>query len=238
MFQNPAQDRDLDSAKLKTVNGDVRIQALVDRKKIIVHEASIRCDLKLEDAEGTACLPNATIFEELIRMRKEAKVSQDETTYEEHIPTTSNDPPPSGDDRMQLSKLMNLCLKQKVKQLEKKKKSRSHRFRRLYKVGSSRRIKSSKESLGTQEDASKQGRKIADLDADAEVTLVDETQGGNDADMMFDIGVLEGDKVVVETKETVSTAATLTSSILISVANVEVTTTDAPTTTNEELTLA
>ncbi|GJT17990.1 putative ribonuclease H-like domain-containing protein [Tanacetum coccineum] len=57
-----------DSAKLKTVNGDVRIQALVDRKKIIVHEASIRCDLKLEDAEGTACLPNATIFEELIRM--------------------------------------------------------------------------------------------------------------------------------------------------------------------------
>ncbi|GJU30947.1 hypothetical protein Tco_1174536 [Tanacetum coccineum] len=118
----------------KTVNGDVRIQALVDRKKIIVHEASIRCDLKLEDAE-----------------------------------------------------------------LEEKK-SRSHRFRRLYKVGSSRRIKSSKESLGTQEDASKQGRKIADLDADAEVTLVDETQGGNDADMMFDICVLEVIKVVVETR--------------------------------------
>ncbi|GJT17991.1 hypothetical protein Tco_0876697 [Tanacetum coccineum] len=129
-------------------------------------------------------------------------------------------------------------LKQKVKQLEKKKKSRSHGFRRLYKVGSSRRIESSKESLGTQEDASKQGRKIADLDVDAKVTLVDETQGGNDADMMFDIGVLEGDKVVVETKEPVSTAATLTSSILISVANVEVTTVDAPTTTNEELTLA
>ncbi|GJV15679.1 hypothetical protein Tco_1361002, partial [Tanacetum coccineum] len=31
-------------------------------------------------------------------------------------------------------------------------------------------------SLGAQEDASKQGRKIVDLDADAEVTLVDETQ--------------------------------------------------------------
>ncbi|GKD94588.1 hypothetical protein Tco_1374425 [Tanacetum coccineum] len=193
--------------------------------------------------EGTCFFRNVTpLFETMMvqapEERKEAKVSQDETTYEEHIPTTSNDPPPSGDDRMQLSKLMNLCLKQKVKQLEKKKKSRSHRFRRLYKVGSSRRIKSSKESLGTQEDASKQGRKIADLDVDAEVTLVDETQGGNDADMMFDIGVLEGDKVVVETKEPVSTAATLTSSILISVANVEVTTVDAPTTTNEELTLA
>ncbi|GJR20582.1 hypothetical protein Tco_0969109 [Tanacetum coccineum] len=85
-----------------------------------------------------------------------------------------------------------------VKQLEKKKKSRSHRLRRLYKVGSSRRIESSKESLDAQEDASKQERKIVDLDVDAEVTLVDETQEGNDADMMFDTGVLEGDEVVVE----------------------------------------
>nr|GFB57948.1 hypothetical protein [Tanacetum cinerariifolium] len=44
------------------------IRALIDRKKIIVNEASIRRDLKLEDAEGIACLPNDTIFEELARM--------------------------------------------------------------------------------------------------------------------------------------------------------------------------
>ncbi|GKD60232.1 hypothetical protein Tco_1297741 [Tanacetum coccineum] len=53
------------SAKVKTINEDVWLQALVDGKKIIINEASIRRDLRLDDAEGTTCLPNATIFEEL-----------------------------------------------------------------------------------------------------------------------------------------------------------------------------
>ncbi|GJV75737.1 hypothetical protein Tco_1507321 [Tanacetum coccineum] len=57
-----------DSAKLKTVNGNVQIQALIDGKNIIVNEASIRRDIKLDDADGSPCLPNATIFEELTRM--------------------------------------------------------------------------------------------------------------------------------------------------------------------------
>ncbi|GJR28931.1 ribonuclease H-like domain-containing protein [Tanacetum coccineum] len=43
---------------------------------------------------------------------------------------------------------------------------------------------------GKKEDAFKQWMKIADLDADAEVTLVDEAQGKNDDYLMFDIGVL------------------------------------------------
>ncbi|GKD16243.1 hypothetical protein Tco_1205401 [Tanacetum coccineum] len=41
---------------------------LVDKKKVIITETSIRSDLKLEDAEGTYCLPNATIFSELERI--------------------------------------------------------------------------------------------------------------------------------------------------------------------------
>nr|GEX12198.1 hypothetical protein [Tanacetum cinerariifolium] len=49
--------------KLKTVNDDVRLQALIDGKKVIITEASIRH--KLNDAKGTSCLPNAMIFEEL-----------------------------------------------------------------------------------------------------------------------------------------------------------------------------
>ncbi|GJS19540.1 putative ribonuclease H-like domain-containing protein [Tanacetum coccineum] len=158
------------------------------------------------------------------------------------ISTHSNDPLISGEDRLQLNELMEICtnlqkkvldletskaaqaqeissLKQRVKHLEKKKKSRSHRLRRLYKVGSSRRVESSKESLGAQEDASKHGRKIVDLDADAEVTLVDESQGRNDEDLMFDTGVLDGDEVVVETEELVVNAATTTKSIPVSVAD-------------------
>ncbi|GKC30492.1 hypothetical protein Tco_1037786 [Tanacetum coccineum] len=88
-------------------------------------------------------------------------------------------------------------LKERVKKLEKKRRSRTYKPRRLYKVSLSRRIESSDDSLGAQEDASKQGRKIGDLDADIEVTLIDETQGRNKEDLMFDNGVLNGDEVFV-----------------------------------------
>ncbi|GJY74008.1 hypothetical protein Tco_0478439 [Tanacetum coccineum] len=44
------------------------VEALVDKKRVIVTESSIRRDLYLDDAEGTDCLPTATIFEELARM--------------------------------------------------------------------------------------------------------------------------------------------------------------------------
>ncbi|GJS66653.1 putative ribonuclease H-like domain-containing protein [Tanacetum coccineum] len=57
-----------DSAKAKTVNGERQLQALVDKKKVIITETSIRSDLHLEDAGGIDCLPTATIFEELARM--------------------------------------------------------------------------------------------------------------------------------------------------------------------------
>ncbi|GJY03672.1 hypothetical protein Tco_0369612 [Tanacetum coccineum] len=56
------------TVKAKTVNGEVQLQALVDGKKIVVIEASVRKDLKLEDADGVDCLPNAIIFEQLTIM--------------------------------------------------------------------------------------------------------------------------------------------------------------------------
>ncbi|GJS59114.1 hypothetical protein Tco_0653898 [Tanacetum coccineum] len=64
----------------------------------------------------------------------------------------------------------------------------------------SRRVESSEdqESLGDQEDASKQGRRIEDIDVDAEVTLVNETQERQDEDLMFDTGVLDDDEVFVD----------------------------------------
>ncbi|GJV77664.1 hypothetical protein Tco_1509248, partial [Tanacetum coccineum] len=66
--------------KVKTVNGEVQLQALVDGKKIIITESIVRRDLQLEDAEGIDCLPNATIFEQLTLMGYE-KVSQKLTFY-------------------------------------------------------------------------------------------------------------------------------------------------------------
>nr|GEU42804.1 ent-kaur-16-ene synthase, chloroplastic-like [Tanacetum cinerariifolium] len=68
-------------------------------------------------------------------------------------------------------------LKNRVKRLERKNKSRSHGLKRLYKVGLSARVESSddEESLG-EEESSKQER-IEDIDADDNITLV------NDQDM-------------------------------------------------------
>ncbi|GJZ84982.1 hypothetical protein Tco_0650321 [Tanacetum coccineum] len=70
----------LATAKVKTVNGEYQLQALVDGKKVIITETSVRRDLHLEDAEGTGCLPTATIFEELTKMRYE-KLTQKLTFY-------------------------------------------------------------------------------------------------------------------------------------------------------------
>ncbi|GKD66981.1 hypothetical protein Tco_1309089, partial [Tanacetum coccineum] len=69
-----------DTVKAKTVNGEVQLQALVDKKKVIITESTIRRDLQLEDANGVVCRPNATIFEQLTLMGYE-KLSQKLTFY-------------------------------------------------------------------------------------------------------------------------------------------------------------
>ncbi|GJW69657.1 hypothetical protein Tco_0126574 [Tanacetum coccineum] len=340
-----------DTAKAKTVNGEVQLQALVDGKKVIITETSVRRALKLKDAEGIECLPNADTFEQLALMgyekpsqkltfykalfspqwkflihtilqclsakttawnefsstmastiiclatnkkfnfskyifesmlkkrvkvlamptdpqhtptitqpstsqpqkkqprrkqRKDTEVPQpsgftepitNEAANEEHVPIHSNDSLLSSEDRLKLNELMELCtnlsqrvldlektktsqaaeiteLKERVKKLEKKGWSRTHKLKRLYMVGRSARVVSSKdEGLGDQEDASKQWRKIADIDDDVEVTLIDETRGRNDEDLMFDTGVLDEHEVEVEKRskpKAVITAATTT----------------------------
>ncbi|GJU54205.1 hypothetical protein Tco_1227919 [Tanacetum coccineum] len=68
------------TAKANTVNGERQLQALVDKKRVIITESSIRSDLHLADAGGIDCLPTATIFEELARMGYE-KPSQRLTFY-------------------------------------------------------------------------------------------------------------------------------------------------------------
>ncbi|GJU96685.1 hypothetical protein Tco_1321441, partial [Tanacetum coccineum] len=68
------------TAKTKMVNGERHIQSLIDKKKVIIMEIIIRSDLHLEGVGGTDCLPTATIFKELARMRYE-KPSQSVTFY-------------------------------------------------------------------------------------------------------------------------------------------------------------
>ncbi|GJS14776.1 hypothetical protein Tco_0409248 [Tanacetum coccineum] len=152
-------------------------------------------------------------------------VQATEEVEHEIVYNISNDPQPSGEDSMQLTDLMVLCtklqthvldlqkaknaqakeivaLKKRIQMLERRKMSRPTGLKRLRKVGMSRRVESSKdqESLRAPKDASKQGRSIKDIDADVDVTLVDETQERHDDDLMFDTGVLEDDEMPVEAK--------------------------------------
>ncbi|GKC36520.1 hypothetical protein Tco_1048904 [Tanacetum coccineum] len=282
------------------VNGEVQLQALVDRQKIVVTEATVRRYLQLEDADGVDCLPNATIFEQLTfmsmvknldnavkflmyprfvqvflnnqlegmathnriyiapshtkniftNMRRKGKdfsgretplfstmvvQAQEEICEGSTMPTDPHHPPiitqPSSSQtkknknqeegiRRRTLRFLSLVfleiasLKKRVKGLEKKGGLRTNRFKRLYKIGRAARVVSSDEaSLGNQEDASKHRRNIDDIDADAEITLVNETQGRHDDDLMFNTVTTAGEVVTtanVEVSTASPTAATIT----------------------------
>nr|GEV98173.1 hypothetical protein [Tanacetum cinerariifolium]GEW56055.1 hypothetical protein [Tanacetum cinerariifolium] len=141
----------------------------------------------------------------------------------EHVTTTSNDLLLSETTKANQS-LEIRSLKRRVKKLEKKASKKSYKLKRLYKIGSSTRVESSEDTgLGDQEDASKQGRMIKDLDADEGVTLVDETQGRNDKDMFY-TSILKDEEIIAE-KE-VSTADPVSTAVeVVTTAGVELSTT-------------
>ncbi|GKA67065.1 hypothetical protein Tco_0766873 [Tanacetum coccineum] len=58
------------TAKAQTINEETLIHALVDGKKIVITDSSVRRDLQFADEDGTDCLPTTTIFENLKLMRK------------------------------------------------------------------------------------------------------------------------------------------------------------------------
>ncbi|GJR54069.1 hypothetical protein Tco_1404590 [Tanacetum coccineum] len=80
-------------------------------------------------------------------------------------------------------------LKKRVQKLERKKKSRTTGLKRLRKLSMSRRFKSS---------VDKDRMTLKDIDKDADVSLVDDTQGRSDDAKMFDTNELHGDEVVVD----------------------------------------
>ncbi|GJS03631.1 hypothetical protein Tco_0320139 [Tanacetum coccineum] len=118
-------------------------------------------------------------------------------------------------------------LKRRVKKLKKKRSSRTHKLKRLYKVGLSARVESfgDEEDLG--EDASKQGRRINAIDADEDITLVNIQ---DDADNeMFDVNVLNGEDVFVAgqnenvVEEVVDVAQVSTAAITVIITTEEIT---------------
>nr|GEV00056.1 hypothetical protein [Tanacetum cinerariifolium] len=56
------------TAKVKTIDDEVRVQALIDAKRVTIKESSIHHILRLNDEEGTSCLANDDIFTGLANM--------------------------------------------------------------------------------------------------------------------------------------------------------------------------
>ncbi|GKA77436.1 hypothetical protein Tco_0783897 [Tanacetum coccineum] len=194
------------TAKAKIVNGERQIQALVYKKKVIITEKSVRRDLMLDDAEGTECLPNdGLIFQ-----------GEGSTVPKRLLPCPMIHSPKCslllGSDlrgsitRHELRSLLSYTLSKKVfrelgTDLKQTKLTYGAAYTKLImKVKKlENRIKSSKarrrvrlivsKDEGDLEDPSKQGRKIAQLDEDEGITLVQmgaQTQGRHEHDLESD----------------------------------------------------
>ncbi|GJW34109.1 hypothetical protein Tco_0054141, partial [Tanacetum coccineum] len=118
-------------------------------------------------------------------------------------------------------------LKRRVKKLEKKDRSRTHKLKRLYKVGLTARVESSGDEEDLGEDASNQERRINDIDADEDITLVN-VQDDVDNEM-FDVNVLNGKVVFVArqnenvVKEAVDAAQVSTAATTVTITTKEIT---------------
>ncbi|GKD02501.1 hypothetical protein Tco_1177475, partial [Tanacetum coccineum] len=138
----------LATAKANTINGECQIQALIDKKKVIITESSIRSDLHLEDARDSSIptdshqtpittQPSTSRSQKQSRrkQRKDTEVTQEESQQDDSVPTPSNDPLLNGKDSLQLSKLMILCtnLQKQVLDIEKAKDAQAKEIANLKK---------------------------------------------------------------------------------------------------------
>ncbi|GKB94017.1 hypothetical protein Tco_0980154 [Tanacetum coccineum] len=199
------------TAKAKTINGKVQIHTLVDGKKIIITESFVRRDLRLADEEG---VDYQVVYKErgdrLVRAATTASSLEIELdsgnidkTHSKATPNESSSPGTtsrgglrgnilqSDEDRIKLNELMELCtnLQTRVLDLEKTKTSQGG-------------ILDNEQSLG--KDASKQGRKIDDIDVDEEITLVNV----QDDVEMFDVNDLHGEEVFFDQEVPVKEVST------------------------------
>ncbi|GJV56439.1 hypothetical protein Tco_1457444 [Tanacetum coccineum] len=249
------------TAKAKTVNGEVQIQALVDGKKVIVTETSnLEGGVKFlmfprfvqvfldKHVEGMTkhkeiyVTPSHTkkvfanmkkeakgfsrrvtpLFQTMMVQAQEEGEGSEKHTVPQHTSTinqpSSSQPPKkqkprktkkqNTKDRLKLNELLELYIKlsERVLDLENTKTSQSTKITKLKERVKKLERKNKSRTLGLKR--LRKGRKINDIDADGEVTLVDETQGRIDDNLMFDTGVFDEHEVEVE--KVVSTAKVTT----------------------------
>ncbi|GJV64321.1 retrovirus-related pol polyprotein from transposon TNT 1-94 [Tanacetum coccineum] len=160
------------TVKAKTINGEVQLHALVDGKKIIITESTVRRDLQLEDAE------DEVVYKELDDSLVRAATTASSLEAEQD---SGGGPRRQETIGILLLKLVLdlektkttqaeeiVSLKRRVKKLEQKKRSRTLGLKRLYKVGLTAMV----ESFGDEESLDDAG--------------------------MFDVNTLTGDEVLAE----------------------------------------
>nr|GEV62424.1 ribonuclease H-like domain-containing protein [Tanacetum cinerariifolium] len=99
-------------------------------------------------------------------------------------------------------------LKRRVKKLEKRNKVRVLKLRRLQKVGNSKRVKTSYDTVI--DDESNQGRIIAEMDQDDDVVLEDDKEEDREvADAVKDVKEAKVDEIVTAASETVTAASVI-----------------------------
>nr|GEV62166.1 putative ribonuclease H-like domain-containing protein [Tanacetum cinerariifolium] len=171
-----------------SVNDVTSLQALVDKKKVIITEATIRDALRLDYAEGIDCLPNEEIFTELSRMgaqvgdlslhstkysspaliQKQAdecavKVNVDDVSAngvaDGGAASVAVEDVPAADKIAQALEITKL--KQRVKKLERRNKLKVSKLRRLKRDGTAQRFGIFNDTV--MDDVSKQGRIMANV---------------------------------------------------------------------------
>ncbi|GJS66950.1 hypothetical protein Tco_0681514 [Tanacetum coccineum] len=199
------------TVKAKNINGEEQLHALVDGKKIIITESSVRRDLQLADEEDEAV--HKELGDSLVRAATTASSLEAEQdsgninkTQSKATPNESSSQGTNSGGGPWCQETMGDTIAQtRFESVSKHsndsllgKRSRTHRLKRLYKVGLTARVESydNEESLG--EDASKQGR-IDAIDADEEITLVS----------VHDVNVSAGEEVFATTVDDITLAQVL-----------------------------
>nr|GEX66238.1 copia protein [Tanacetum cinerariifolium] len=184
-----------DSAKVKTMNEDVQIRALIDGKKIIVTEASIRRDLQLQDVEGKGFSGIITPLFETMMVQDPEEVGEGSKvpTDTHHTPFVSQ---PSSSQPQK---------KQKSRRKQRQETKVPHTEPQpeesvpiTYNDPLPSESSKDKESMGDQEDESKQRRMIDNINQDEEIALVDKTHERMNEEEMFRVNDLDGDEVIVD----------------------------------------
>nr|GFA61396.1 hypothetical protein [Tanacetum cinerariifolium] len=193
-------------------SGDVtRLQAIVDKKRIVITKEVVHEILQLNDAEGV--LAQGDDVQEPAAEEVVTKVVPPTPTPPSPpspiIPSSPPHQPPCLENDKAAQQLEIVKIKARVKKLEKINKVKSSKVRRLKKVGTSQRVESSDDM----ENVFNQGRIIVDMDQDEGIELVLSMQE-DDTEVQEAVEIVTTTKLMTEVVTAAATQAVSASTLI------------------------